>query len=71
MNELLFGPWAPLFAYTKQHPWQVLANVLALAQLGILITHMIFGEKGSSGSGGGGDIGGWDFGDGDGGECGD
>jgi hypothetical protein len=70
MSELLFGPW-PLLAYTGQHPWHLLAAVLVLAQLGILVTHMIFGAKGSSRGGDGGDIGGWDFGDGDGGGCGD
>ena len=71
MNELLFGPWAPLFAYTRLHPWQVFADVLVLAQLGILVMHMIFGAKGSSRGGTGGDIGDWDFGDGDGGGGGD
>jgi hypothetical protein len=71
MNELLFGPWGPLFASTGQYPWRVFAAVLVLAQLGILVMHMIFGEKGSSRGGDGGDIGGWDFGDGDGGGGGD
>ena len=71
MNELLFGPWGPLFATTRQYPWQIFAAVLVLAQFGILLMHMIFGGKGSSRGGDGGDIGGWDFGDGDGGGGGD
>jgi hypothetical protein len=70
MNELLFGPW-PLFATTKQFSWQVLAAVLVAAQFGILVLHMMFGNKGSSSGGDGGDFGGWDFGDGEGGGCGD
>jgi hypothetical protein len=71
MNELLFGPSTPPFAYLGLRPWQVVAAVLVLAQFGILVMHMIFGEKGSSRGGDGGDIGGWDFGDGDGGGGGD
>jgi hypothetical protein len=72
MNELLFGTGAsPLLAYARQFPWQVFAGALVLAQFAILALHMMFGAKGSSGGGDGGDIGGWDFGDGDGGGCGD
>jgi hypothetical protein len=67
MRELLFGPWEPLLAYTRQYSWHVFVNVLVVAQLGILVTYMIFGKKGSSRGDSGGDIGGWDFGDGDGG----
>jgi hypothetical protein len=49
----------------------MLAAVLVCAQFSVLVLHMIFGKKGSSSAGDGGDIGGWDFGDGDGGDCGD
>ena len=69
VNDWLFGPW-PLFAVAKQYySWQMLAVVLVVAQLGILVLHMMFGNNGSSSGGDGGDIGGWDFGEGDG--CGD
>jgi hypothetical protein len=69
MNEWLFGSWAPLLAYSRQYPLQVFAGVLVFAQFAILLLHMMFGRatRGSDG----GDIGGWDFGDGDGGGCGD
>jgi uncharacterized membrane protein YgcG len=71
MNELLFGPWEPLLAYTGHHPWRMFANALVLAQLGVLVMYMMFGGKGSSRGDSGGDIGGWDFGDGDSGGSGD
>jgi hypothetical protein len=71
VNDLLFGPW-PLFAIAKQYySWQMLAAVLVAAQFGIVALYMMFGKKRSSRGGDGGDIGGWDFGDGDGGGCGD
>ena len=71
MHDLLFGSLGPLFGIPRLHPWQVFAAVLVFAQFGILLLHMIFGAKGSSHGSDGGDIGGWDFGDGDGGDCGD
>jgi hypothetical protein len=74
MSELLFGTGAsPLLAYARQFPWQVFAGALVLAQFAILALHMMFGDKRSSRGMDGGDIGGWDFGDGDGdsGGCGD
>jgi hypothetical protein len=72
MKELLFGTGvSPLLAYSKQYPWHVLACVLVLAQFAILVLHMIFGDRRSSHGMDSGDIGGWDFGDSDGGGCGD
>jgi hypothetical protein len=67
MHDLLFGSLGPLLGIPKLHPWQVFGAVLVFAQFGILVLHMMFGAKGSSRGGDGGDIGGWDFGDGDGG----
>jgi hypothetical protein len=74
MYELLFGSGtSPLLAYGKQYPSHVWIGVLVLAQFAILALHMMFGDKRSSRGTDGGDIGGWDFGDGDGdtGGCGD
>jgi hypothetical protein len=66
MQELLFGSWsAQITAYSKQYPWRAFAAVLVAA---IVVMQLRFGKWRSS-SGEGGDIGGFDFGDGDG--CGD
>jgi hypothetical protein len=67
MGELLSGSWATLFVHARQYPLQTLAAVLVAAQFGIFVLHMIFGDKNSSRGCDGGDIGGWDFGDADGG----
>jgi hypothetical protein len=65
MQELLFGSWGPQFlAYSQQYPWRVFAAVL----VAILLMDLMF-RKRSSGTGDGLDLGGFDFGDGDG--CGD
>jgi hypothetical protein len=66
MQELLLGTWGPqLVAYSRQYPWRVFAAVLT----GILLLDMMFRKnRGSSGDAG---VGGWDFGDGDGGGCGE
>jgi hypothetical protein len=64
MRDFLLGSWGPqCVALTKQHPRHVLAAVLAIA---ILAIRLAFGRPGSAD----GDIGGFDFGDGDGGSCG-
>jgi len=66
MQELLLGTWGlQIVAYSQQYPWRVFTAML----VGILLLNMMFGKNRSSGDGG--DIGGFDFGDGDGGDCGD
>jgi hypothetical protein len=66
MQELLLGTWGPqIAAYSQQYPWRVFAAVL----VGIWLQDLMFGKRRSSGDGG--DFGGFDFGDGDGGDCGD
>ena len=70
MNELLFGPWEPLLAATGHHPWRVFAAALVFAQFAVLVLHMVLGQEDRR-AGDGGDLGGWDLGDGDGGGCGD
>ena len=66
MQELLLGTWgSQIVAYGQQYPWRVFAAVL----VGILLLDLMFGKKRASGDGV--DIGGFDFGDGDGGDCGD
>jgi hypothetical protein len=65
MQELLFGSWGPqIVAYSQQYPWPVFAAVL----VAILLLDLVFRKNRSSS---GGDIGGFDFGDGDGGGCGE
>lgn len=67
MQELLFGTWSPsIKAYGQQYPWRLFAIVL----VAILFVDLML-RKGPSLSGDGVDIGGFDFGDGDGGGCGD
>lgn len=62
MPELLFGTWGlQIVAYTQQYPWQVFAAVLVSVLLDMLFRQ----NRGTSGDV---DIGGWDFGDGDGGD---
>ena len=64
MQEFLFGTWSPqIIAYSQQYPWRVFAAVL----VAILLLDLMFRKTRSSSDGG--DIGGLDFGDGDG--CGD
>jgi hypothetical protein len=74
MQELLLGPllaplsgtWGPqIIGYSQQYPWRVFAAVLAV----VLLLDMLFRKTRSSAAGG--DIGGFDFGDGDGGGCDD
>lgn len=60
MQELLFGPllltWGPrVFAFIKQHPWQVFAAVLVF----VLLIDLMFRKRSP---GDGGDFGGLDFG---------
>jgi hypothetical protein len=63
VQELLLGSWGPqIVAYTQQYPWRVFAAVL----VAILLLDLMFRKNRSSS---GGDIGGFDFVDGDG--CGD
>lgn len=65
MQELLLGSWSPqIVAYSQQYPWRVFAAVPVAA----LVLDLMFRKKRSSA---GGDFGGFDFGDGDGGGCGD
>jgi hypothetical protein len=65
MQEFLLGRWGPqILAYSQQYPWRVFAAVL----VAIPLLDLVFGKNRSSS---GGDIGGFDFGDGDGGGCGD
>jgi len=67
VQELLFGTWSPqIIAYSQQYPWRVFAAVL----VAILLLDLMFRRRSSSG-GDGGDFSGFDFGDGDGGGCGD
>jgi hypothetical protein len=62
MQELLLGTWGrPIVAYCQQYPWRVFAAVL----VGILVLDLMF-RKSRSSSGGDVDVGGFDFGDGDG-----
>jgi hypothetical protein len=69
MQELLFGTWGPqivsfsrqIVAYSLQYPWRVFAAVLVV----ILLTDLMF-RKRSSGTGDGLELGGLDFGGGDG-----
>lgn len=70
MQELLFGSWGPpivgfsrqVVAYSLQYPWRVFACVLVV----ILLVDLMF-RKRSSGTGDGLELGGLDFGGGDGG----
>ena len=65
MQELLFGSWGPqIIVYSQQHPWRVFAAGL----VAILLTDLML-RKQSSGTGDGLELGGLDFGGGDG--CGD
>ena len=67
MQDLLFGTWGPqIIAYSQQYPWRVFAAVL----VAILLTDLMF-RKRSSGTGDGLELGGLDFGSGDGDGCGD
>jgi hypothetical protein len=67
MQELLFGTWGPqIIAFSQQYPWRVFAAVL----VAILLMNLMF-RKGSSGTGDGPELGGLDFGGGDGDGCGD
>jgi len=67
MQELLFGSWGPqIIAYSQQYPWRVFAAVL----VAILLMDLMF-RKRSSGTGDGLELGGLDFGGGDGDGCGD
>jgi uncharacterized membrane protein YgcG len=69
MQELLLGSWGPqIVAYSQQYPWRVFAAVLVAT---LLVPDLMFRKKRSSSGGDGGDISGFDFGDGDGGGCGD
>jgi hypothetical protein len=62
MQELLFGSWGPqIIAYSQQHPWRVFAAVL----VAILLMDLMF-RKRSSGTGDWPELGGLDFGGGDG-----
>jgi hypothetical protein len=71
MQELLFGTWGPhivafsqqVVAYGLQYPWRVFAAVLVV----ILLMDLMF-RKRSSGTGDGLEVGGLDFGGGDGGD---
>jgi hypothetical protein len=68
MQELLLGSWSPqIIAYSQQYPWRVFAAV----PVAVLLLDLMFRKRRSSSDGG--DIGGFDFGDGhgDGGGCGD
>ena len=63
MQELLLGSWGPqIVAFTRQHPLEVVAAVTIT--ISMVITPM-FLTRGS-----GSDVGGCNFGDGDGGGCG-
>ncbi len=69
MQELLLGTWwpslgAPALAWSVQHPWAVFAAVLVF----ILALDLIRNRRRASGDAGLFDL---DFGDGDGGGCGD
>jgi hypothetical protein len=67
MQELLFGSWGKqIIAYSQQYPWRVFAAVL----VALLLMDLMF-RKRSSGTGDGGELGGLDFGGGDGDGCGD
>jgi len=71
MQELLFGTlsgtWGPqIIAYSQQYPWRVFAAVL----VAILLMDLMF-RKRSSNTGDGLELGGLDFGGGDGDGCGD
>jgi pilus assembly protein Flp/PilA len=60
-QELLFGTWSPqIISFCRQYPWQVFAFVLVTALVVFDLT-----RKNRSASGG--DLSGFDFGDGDGG----
>ncbi|MBN8986792.1 MAG: hypothetical protein J0H42_01000 [Rhizobiales bacterium] len=69
MQELLFGSWGPqligfsrhIVAWTLQYPWRVFAAVLVV----ILLMDLMF-RKRASGAGDGLELGGLDFGGGDG-----
>ncbi len=65
MHEFLSATWEPLLATARHEPWRAFAGMLVVAQLAILALCVMF-KKGTWGSDGG-DIGGWDFGDSDGG----
>jgi hypothetical protein len=67
MQTLLLGTWGlQFFAYGQQHPWRVFAAVL----VAVLLMDLMF-RKRSSGTGDGLELGGLDFGGGDGDGCGD
>ena len=74
MQDLLFGTWGPqladysrqIVAYSLQYPWRVFAAVL----VAILLLDLMV-RKRSSGTGDGLELGGLDFGGGDGDGCGD
>ena len=74
MQELLVGSWGPqiaaygrhVVAYSLQYPWRVFAACLAA----ILLVDLMR-RKQSSGTGDGLELGGLDFGAGDGDGCGD
>ena len=74
MQDLLFGTWGPqladygrqIIAYSQQHPWRVFAAML----VALLLMDLMF-RKRSSGTGDGLELGGLDFGGGDGDGCGD
>jgi hypothetical protein len=66
MQELLFGSWSPqIIAYGQHYPWRVFAAVLVAG----LLLDLMFRKRPSSSDGA--DISSFDFGDGDGGGCGD
>jgi hypothetical protein len=74
MQDLLFGTWGPqladygrqIIAYSLQYPWRMFAAALvALLLLDLML------RKRSSGTGDGLELGGLDFGGGDGDGCGD
>ena len=74
MQDLLFGTWGPqladysrqIVAYSLQYPWRVFAALL----VAILLLDLAF-RKRSSSTGDGLELGGLDFGGGDGDGCGD
>jgi len=67
MQELLLGTWGPqIVAYSLQYPWRVFAGLL----VAILLLDLMF-RKRSSGTGDGLELGGLDFGGGDGDAGGD
>jgi len=68
MQELMLGTWGPeLVAYSQQNPLRTVAALLGVTSI---VLTLMFGKPSSSGDGGG-DSGGFYFGDGDGGDSGD